>query len=295
VKCDEARPECTPCSRLGHNCDYNPRLSFKDDTPRVVEKISGSAGASGPVWNPRSAKWQRLSPPQDDLLPSFASLTNDDDRERKAEFRKPGSYLVVVNPASFADCEEYRDKNDNESYLSTPGSRKRSCSNRTASNPVASDPFQIMDASSGSMPTMNDPDIVVLKVFEDDSRRVTTSPSGLSVVRGRSSRASTFSNSSTLSIAASISVAHHHQSQASYAYDNSPLMRMASPDGRDYQIIYFYRNFIQRHLLQVHRDTLGTPFETGSVPSADVFEHKAAHFRPVSLPQEIEAAGLDSA
>ena len=50
VKCDEARPECTPCARLGHACDYNPRLSFKDDTPRVVNKISGGGGGVGPVW-----------------------------------------------------------------------------------------------------------------------------------------------------------------------------------------------------------------------------------------------------
>ena len=50
VKCDEGRPECTPCSRLGHSCDYNPRLTFKDDTPRVMEKISGKGGGVGPVW-----------------------------------------------------------------------------------------------------------------------------------------------------------------------------------------------------------------------------------------------------
>lgn len=56
VKCDEARPACTPCSRLGHNCDYNPRLSFKDDTPRVVKKISGRGGGEGPVWKRRCLK-----------------------------------------------------------------------------------------------------------------------------------------------------------------------------------------------------------------------------------------------
>lgn len=40
-----------PCSRLGHPCDYNPRLSFKDDTPRVLEKMSGVARSGGPVWD----------------------------------------------------------------------------------------------------------------------------------------------------------------------------------------------------------------------------------------------------
>ena len=27
VKCDESRPVCSQCTRLGHDCDYNPRLS----------------------------------------------------------------------------------------------------------------------------------------------------------------------------------------------------------------------------------------------------------------------------
>ena len=40
-----------PCSRLGHPCDYNPRLSFKDDTPRVIEKMAGVVGSGGPVWD----------------------------------------------------------------------------------------------------------------------------------------------------------------------------------------------------------------------------------------------------
>ena len=40
-----------PCSRLGHSCDYNPRLSFKDDTPRVIEKMAGVVESGGPVWD----------------------------------------------------------------------------------------------------------------------------------------------------------------------------------------------------------------------------------------------------
>ena len=43
--------------------------------------------------------------------------------------------------------------------------------------------------------------------------------------------------------------------------------------------------------MQVHRDSLGTPLETGSVSSADVFERQAANFLPVSL-GFIPAAGL---
>lgn len=40
-------------------------------------------------------------------LPAFATLTNDEDRERKAESTLPGTYSVVVTPKSFADLPEY--------------------------------------------------------------------------------------------------------------------------------------------------------------------------------------------
>ena len=49
-----------PCSRLGHPCDYNPRLSFKDDTPRVLEKMSGVTKSGGPVWD-RMSSFRGLS------------------------------------------------------------------------------------------------------------------------------------------------------------------------------------------------------------------------------------------
>ena len=281
MKCDEARPECTPCVRLGHTCDYNPRLSFKDDTPRVIERISGGRGAPGPVWNPRPGKRQYLYTREDDLLPSFASLRNDEDRERKAEFRKPGTYQVIVNPASFVDYGEYRDKDGNGSSLGEPISKYPS-STQTPNDRLASHPFQFANTLTSNVQISDDPDIIVLKVFQDDSQKMTPSPGGLSAVQGRSSRASTLSNSSTLSLGSSVSTICQHMSPARYAYENSPLMQMAHPDGRDHQLIYYYKNFVYRHLLQVHRDSLGTPSETDSISSADIFERQAVTFPPVS-------------
>lgn len=51
VKCDEGRPVCGQCSRLGHNCDYSPRLSFRDDTPRVVERMQDVTIVASSVWD----------------------------------------------------------------------------------------------------------------------------------------------------------------------------------------------------------------------------------------------------
>jgi len=43
----------------------------------------------------------------EDSLPPFAALTTDEEREKKAELRNPGTYHVVVNPRSFVSLSEY--------------------------------------------------------------------------------------------------------------------------------------------------------------------------------------------
>ena len=42
--------EAKQCSRLGHTCDYSPRLSFRDDTPRVVERMQEISTVGSSVW-----------------------------------------------------------------------------------------------------------------------------------------------------------------------------------------------------------------------------------------------------
>ena len=56
VKCDEGRPVCGQCTRLGHNCDYSPRLSFRDDTPRVVERMQEVSVVGSSIWDCMSIK-----------------------------------------------------------------------------------------------------------------------------------------------------------------------------------------------------------------------------------------------
>lgn len=67
VKCDEGHPSCgvclfltavlmhvltalKQCVRLGHMCDYNPRLAFRDDTQRIVERMHDPASKDDTVW-----------------------------------------------------------------------------------------------------------------------------------------------------------------------------------------------------------------------------------------------------
>jgi hypothetical protein len=59
-----------------------------------------------------------------DSLPPFTSLSTEEDWQRKAEHRPPGTYYVVANSSSFSDVEEYRQRDDDSRRSSGPsGSR----------------------------------------------------------------------------------------------------------------------------------------------------------------------------
>ena len=199
-------------------------------------------------------------------------MTNDEDREKKAEFRKPGSYHLVVNPSSFAEFDEYK---DNGHDRNSPRSATSKGSGNEYSGHFSNSQTQYDELHGydfNEMQTSGDPDIVILKVFEDESHKL-GSPTSAVVQR----RASTTPVLSQPSSAGSTSRANYFK----FSYDNTPLMRMAHKDGRDHQLVYYYKNFVHRHLAQVHRDSLGTSLETGALSAPDVFERQAASFLPV--------------
>ena len=211
---------------------------------------------------------------QEDLLPPFSILTNDEDREKKAEFRKPGSYHLVVNLSSFADFDEYKNGRHGGSSPRSMKSERRGSehghqfsSSQTQFGESHGDHFNDTQAS-------NDPDIVILKIFEDDTHKL-GSPT-TAVVQGHPLRTPTLSLPSSGGSA-------HGADQFRFSYENTPLMRMAHQDGRDHQLVFYYKTFVHRHLAQVHRDSLGTPLETGALSAPDVFERQAASFLPVRL------------
>ena len=209
---------------------------------------------------------------QEDLLPPFSTLTNDEDREKKAEFRKSGSYHVVVNPSSFVDFDEY--KNSRHGWDSPKGMKSGGIepnhhfsNSQTQFGEPHGDHFNDTQAS-------NDPDIVILKIFEDDTHKLGSPMTA--AVQARPPRTPNFALPSPGGFA-------HGADHFRFSYENTPLMRMAHQDGRDHQLVFYYKTFVHRHLTQVHRDSLGTPLETGSLSAPDVFERQAASFLPVRL------------
>lgn len=169
VKCDEGRPVCAQCSRLGHNCDYSPRLAFRDDTPRIVERMQDFTNVASSVWDPNSpalTENSTSSAPLDDL-PPFATLTTDEDREKKAERSSPGTYNVVVNQDSFQHLPEYSDDPEIKRELLSPMRRGSQATSLGSS--------LSREAAVEGVPVPGDPNIVVLPKFEDITRRGTFS------------------------------------------------------------------------------------------------------------------------
>lgn len=201
-------------------------------------------------------------------------LTNDEDRERKAELSRPGSYHLVVNPLSFAEFDEYR---DNPRYWDSPKSIKFERLRSKHGDHFSNDQTQSNEPSDGPFndaQMCNDPNTVILKVFEDDTYRIGSPRSA--VVQAQCPRTLTPSHPSSVEIA-------HRTDCFGSSHGDTPLMRMAYQDGRDHQLVYYYKTFVYRHLAQVHRDSLGTSLETGTLLAPDVFERHAASFLPVCL------------
>ena len=77
-------------------------------------------------------------------LPAFATLTNDEDRERKAETPLPGTYSVVVTPKSFADLPEYAIASGSPTARGQPSARQQARTGSGSSNRARSDPNAIV-------------------------------------------------------------------------------------------------------------------------------------------------------
>ncbi|GKZ35312.1 hypothetical protein AbraIFM66950_005907 [Aspergillus brasiliensis] len=145
------------CARLGHVCDYRPRLCFRDDTRRVRERMSDVRTAGNVVWDPTVTSRKTSVPPSTcDLLPPFATLTSDEERERKAQAAVPGTYHVIAIPESFSRLPEYADDASEQDPESDA----------------------LLESGSGSNPPIEDdnwlygPNVIVLKSFRAARRHL---------------------------------------------------------------------------------------------------------------------------
>ncbi|EWC46168.1 hypothetical protein DRE_04546 [Drechslerella stenobrocha 248] len=197
-KCTEEHPVCNQCARLNHLCDYRPRLAFRDDTNRTIDRMPEVFSRFSPAWDAqaqlRASHLDQRSTisPEALALPPFSQLTTDEERELKATTRQPAALVVVLTQQSFenseaderADCENQTSPLKEEIKVedgSPTSERFNEMGRRGVFNQVI----------SSSPSTAADPDIVILAKFEEPNPKpLTLAPSATSPVGRRLSIAS---------------------------------------------------------------------------------------------------------
>ncbi|CAL5867716.1 uncharacterized protein PFLUO_LOCUS1935 [Penicillium psychrofluorescens] len=280
VKCDEGHPQCNQCARLGHICDYRPRLAFRDDTPRIMGRMADVQTAGNIVWDLTSptpsddrSDYFCLG---DDSLPPFSLLTTDEERERKAEATSPGTYHVVVVPDSFSTLPEYADDGTEKTKPRSSGESQRSAD----ISPLSLN----LNGLKCENVSNDDPNLVILKTFEDATRRSSSI--------GRISRVSPTSEISDPLCSLSLSpIIVSLPSEGDIEDDIKPqlLGDLHIDPHNDYynedtMLFAHFRDVVWRQLFPTAHG-VGDPHWSeghGSTLSVDLIEREAAHFPPLS-------------
>lgn len=110
VKCDEVRPTCSSCVRLGKDCEWGQRWNFNDISIRTQEKHRHVSTTGSPSWDRKNQMCLvagQLYVQHQPTLPAFKELSDEDQREKKALSQPPGTFNVILTPDSFRQLPEY--------------------------------------------------------------------------------------------------------------------------------------------------------------------------------------------
>ncbi|KAK4553012.1 hypothetical protein LTR86_009936 [Recurvomyces mirabilis] len=188
-----------------------------------------------------------------DDLPAFTTLTTDEDRERKAETQKPGTFSVITTPESFSSLPEYA-----ATSLRASGRRE---SAQSLQESVTSS-----TSSGGRSGTSHDLNTVVLDRFED-----ATSPSGGAYSLATSPRLPNMPDAlQRLSISTSTPVS---------MLPTAVNQLMTLPAGDAHLIAHFRQNITPRLLQPTTDDNNMQDLVPGS--TRDLFQIESARFTPL--------------
>ncbi|QSS62291.1 hypothetical protein I7I51_04468, partial [Histoplasma capsulatum] len=263
---------CRQCSRLGHECDYSPRLAFRDDTYRIKHRMQAVSTAGNAVWDPTSPSLTASSPNSSiggDTLPPFACLTSDLEREMKAEAYSPGTYHVIVNPESFSSLPEYSDTTDNTSMSSSPGSGKDDTTNAGSRKRGRKH-----NRDSSSLTETGDPNVVILSKFED-SIPISSPGHWRTNMRQSPSRSSTSGSKSSAELVDEVPVQDPVES-----FDQS-YIDTTEQYVEDTRLLSHFRRVVWNHLVQTASRCESPVYDVCNAPGSDIFEQEAATFRPL--------------
>ncbi|KAL8731769.1 MAG: hypothetical protein Q9166_003216 [cf. Caloplaca sp. 2 TL-2023] len=238
-----------------------------DSTRNSSPSARSTASASRTRLPPRSrfGCCQLAKHPRHDFLPPFSRLTNNEDREKKAEFRPPGSYNVIVTPSSLARLDEYKAHQESEETPLSAKSKRSTNVSADMSNPDL----------EANVIALTDPDTVMLRVFEDNTKKLSTPSSP-------SSRFGVSSSSSLMSP----SPGHCFQRTEMFTLSSQhtpprSTFEITLQDPRDWPLICHYQNSLSRHLFNVHRGSITPPLAPGAFFTQELFERTVATFPPL--------------
>ena len=277
VKCDEGRPACGQCNRLGHTCDYSPRLSFRDDTPRVVERMQDISTSGNTVWDrtatsPTPTDSSTSHSAAEDVLPPFTTLTSDEDRERKAEAQSPGTYHVIINPDSFSHLPEYNDDMMDRTGVAMTSLRRGSLSASIGAS-ITSSAGKEWPAEAASPIVAEGPNTVILTRFEDSTRRATLKP-GAATVPAEVVGSQYQSGAADSQMQDSAKAEELGNSMPS-------LPNVAAAGGQDSALLDHFRTRVWRQMMQIESSHSTSSADPLSYPGEDVFEQEAEYFGPL--------------
>lgn len=183
-------------------------------------------------------------------------MTTDEERERKAELQNPGTYHVVANLDSFVALPEYREDNVPVSGLGEAGGL---ASSTLADADDAQSSFSVDPGGA------DDPNVVILRVFEEPARR----PSAQLSVRPTTNPVSPASSPGS-----GVTTARQVMQRSAHHADSPGLsmLDIAGSGGPDTPLLRHYRTVISPYILRAQRLEV----------EEDLFETQARSYPPVT-------------
>ena len=224
--------------------------------------------------------------PQDDRLPAFTALDNDEDWQKKAEYQPQGTYWVIATSSSFANSEDYR-QGGGEGQPSTASSPYSEYpptyylqDHRSARPPALGLDTRLSTLQSVEYiprpPSVNkvlDANTVVLGSFEENSKGTILEPPMSAAARATSTQVSP-SYAPTSPFETIRASQHSQQQQGKIRQDVSSML------------FAHYRAFVRKNLFMIREEQ-----RVESCAIQDVFEAEARSFEPVSfLPSSVQKA-----
>ncbi|KAG2025665.1 hypothetical protein GB937_002385 [Aspergillus fischeri] len=198
-----------------------------------------------------------------DLLPPFPLLATDEERERKAETSRPGTYHVIVIPESFTHLPEYIEDASEEELGDTVPSPL--CGNAET-------------AQLTNNPEFEDSNVVILRQFKDSKR-------------SSSSQCRSASHSPTSDLRESSLSAATIDATSQNAADDDPILDMLEQETLEAILLSHFRDVVCMQLVPAGGIF---NFAGGNPLDADVFDREATNFPPLChAMMAISALSLD--